>query len=305
MSNIATKDKVTILGAGWLGVPLSVSLLQSGSEVIATKQSTESLDQLQTQLSNNGLSSTALSLHLFSDELLKKNALTPEQLQTLFHQRKVIITIPPTPFIGQYSKTEETQGITDYLSFIQDVRQQAEKYNALEMIYTSSTSVYGNSSGIIHEALPAMPQTTNAKAIRQVEKSLQKSHLPITILRLGGLIGHGRHPIFSLQGRDNIRSPLNAINLLHIQDLIRAIQVILSRDKQANEHHIYNLVAPMHPNRQSYYQTLAKKLSLPLPRFATAQPELKRIIDGEKITEKGDFNYEIVDLLQAPLAKII
>lgn len=305
MLNTLVNSKITIIGAGWLGAPLSSALLQSNHDVIATKQSEKSLNEIKTKFEITNIPhKELLQFKCFSDEILKKT-LTDEAFSSLFHQRKIIITIPPTPFIQRYSIDNIDQGIADYKVFIQKIMQLAEKFGALEVIYTSSISVYGNSSGIIHEALPAMPQTNSAKAIYQVEQLLQNSHLPVTILRLAGLIGHGRHPVFSLQGRNNIQSPFNAINLLHIQDLINAIIKIMARDKSLSPYKIYNVVTPIHPNRQSYYQTLARLLNLPLPQFESPKPELRRIIDGSKITELGDFHYEVIDLLHASLDKLI
>lgn len=301
MSNIVTSPQSTIIGAGWLGFPLAHHLLHAGHNVVATKQLVTPELQAQYALAITSPLKESFQLIPFSDALLKDHALSVESLTTLFRDRQVIITIPPTPFIQRYPPMQAAQGIADYAQFIQEIMQLATTYGAQEIIYTSSTSVYGNSSGIIHEGLPAMPQTNNAKAIRKAEKMLEECPLPVTILRLAGLIGHGRHPILTLQGRENIRSPMNAINLLHITDLINAITTILARTKAPHHYDIYNLVAPFHPNRQSYYQTLAQQLSLPLPLFETAKPELKRIMDGGKITEQGDFHYRVVDLYQATI----
>lgn len=293
MSNTHKNKKITIIGAGWLGTPLTYALLQSGYDVIATKQSAEGCETLQTQLLNTTSQTQLLKVAAFSDEHLKNNRLTQASLKALFHERQVIITIPPTPFIRRYAKTQEMQGIHDYATFIQQIIMLASTYDAKELIYTSSTSVYGDSSGIIHEALPAMPKTISAKAIRLAEKALEADiNIPVTILRLAGLIGNGRHPIYHLSDRDNIPAPFDAINLLHIQDLIPAITAILMRDKALEAFEIYNLVTPFHPNRQSYYQAMASALSLPLPNFEAPKPLLKKIIDGGKITQAGDFNYQ-------------
>ena len=152
-----------------------------------------------------------------------------------------------------------------------------------------------------------MPQTLSAKAIVAAENALKNGKTPVTILRLAGLIGNGRHPIFSLQGRSNIRSPFNAINLLHIDDLIGAIETLIARNGKISSEkafEVYNIVTPTHPNRMSYYQAIARYLNLPIPTFEDPRPELKRIIDGGKITEQGDFHYQILDLVHASLEKL-
>ena len=297
--------KVTIIGAGWLGMPLAVKLLANNYHVMATKQSAEDINDCLAALKKNSIFSQQYAVMPFSDGLLNHNILDSGILQQLFTDRQIIITVPPTPFLRRHAMENQAEGIVDYANFIQNMAKIASDYQAESLIYTSSISVYGNSSGIINEELPAMPKTNSAKAIVAAEKSLQNNIIPVTILRLAGLIGHGRHPIFTLQGRDNIRSPLNAINLLHIEDLLQAIIVILNREKVSKSYDIYNLVTPCHPNRQSYYQALAQQLNLTEPIFETAQPELKKIIDGGKITNKGDFNYKVLDLIHSSLNEII
>lgn len=297
--------KVSIIGAGWLGMPLLVKLLADNYHVIATKQSAEDLPEIDEILQKRSITTQQYSLMPFSDLSLQNRAENITLFQQLFANRQVIITVPPTPFLRQYSVKEQDRGISDYADFMKNIANIAQNHQAESIIYTSSISVYGNSSGIINEELPAMPKTNSAKAIVAAEKSLQNLNIPVTILRLAGLIGHGRHPIFSLQGRENIRAPFNAINLLHIDDLIAAILTILRRQVSFLSYDIYNLVAPYHPNRQSYYQALAKQLNLNTPIFEAATPELKKIIDGGKITQKGDFNYEVLDLIHSSLKKII
>lgn len=299
--------KPLIIGAGWLGSPLAISLKKSGYDVIATKQNHESILKSPQYLQE-------IPLFPFSQQDLcrfqqEKSLENDTFLQNIFESRQVIITIPPSAFIKRTAEetiedTATNRSLT-YTEMILGTARLAEQYGAREIIYTSSTSVYGNSSGIIHEELPAMAQTASAKAIREVEIALESSlTIPVIILRLAGLIGNGRHPVYPLSGRDNIRAPRDAINLLHITDLINAIHALLQREIMPGHFEIYNLVTPTHPNRESYYHAVAKRLNLPLPQFETAKPLLKRIIDGGKITEMGDFSYQMLDLVNVPLESL-
>lgn len=301
-----TIKKISLIGAGWLGTPLSYTLSTMGMDVIATKQTAKGIDLVQSTAPKN-FTENRITWQCFSSHNMMSNKMNTEDLKALFYQRVVIITVPPTPFIKAYPSEHQLKGIDDYERFIAKITQIAEEYQTTHLYYTSSTSVYGNSSGIINEELPTMPQTLSAKAIVAAENVLKNGKTPVTILRLAGLIGNGRHPIFSLQGRSHIRSPFNAINLLHIDDLIRAIQALIIRDKETTSEksfEIYNIVTPTHPNRESYYQAIARYLSLPLPTFEDPKPELKRIIDGGRITEQGDFSYQILDLVHASLEKL-
>lgn len=313
------QEKVTIIGAGWLGKPLAYHLVKQGFNVITTQR----------HILNDDPNNATIPFRqiAYSDLLLQKILAANEKgstqyqslCQQLFMHRKVIITIPPSGFIQKSTRAidaaDSNAGVTQasnceiplsYRDMILHTAKLAASFGAIEIIFTSSTSVYGHSSGIIHEGLPALPQTENAKAIRLAEQALESEiTIPVTILRLAGLIGNGRHPIYYLSGRKDIASPFDAINLLHIDDLISAITAILKRDKPHNAYDIYNIVSPYHPNRQSYYQTLAIALSIAPPQFETPKPLLKKIIDGGKITETGDFCYREINLLSATLNQIL
>lgn len=313
------QNKVTIIGAGWLGKPLAYHLVKQGFNVITTQRHILNDDP------NNA--TKPFQQIVYSDLLLQKilganeegSAQYQSLCQQLFMHRTVIITIPPSGFIEKNTLSKDTDSRAgaahqvdnfkiplSYRDMILHTAKLAADSGAIEIVFTSSTSVYGHSSGIIHEGLPALPQTENAKAIRLAEKALESEiTIPVTILRLAGLIGNGRHPIHYLSGRKDIASPFDAINLLHIDDLISAITAILKRDKPDNTYDIYNIVSPYHPNRQSYYQTLATMLSIAPPQFETPKPLLKKIIDGGKITEAGDFCYRKIDLLDTTLNQIL
>ncbi|STT07127.1 Nucleoside-diphosphate-sugar epimerase [Klebsiella michiganensis] len=58
------------------------------------------------------------------------------------------------------------------------------------IIFTSSTSVYGNASGTLKENSPRNPQTASGRVLKELEDWLH--NLPgtsVDILRLAGLVG--------------------------------------------------------------------------------------------------------------------
>ncbi len=292
-SNLANQHylnplKVTIIGAGWLGAPLLKSLTSQKINAIGTKRSKKGAIELQ----KAGLKVV--------DYRADKGEITASKGRELFQDRYIIITLPPS---GDYSEG-------GYLQALQNCARFAKQFKAKRVIFTSSISVYGEASGLINEALPPMPKRKNGIEISTFEAWLRTQfQFPHTILRLGGLIGHGRHPIFSLSGKQEVKSPHNMINLLHIRDLIGAIEALLNyyQEKSVDlkeefkESEIYNLVTPVHLTRKSYYEEMAKRFELPPPQFAAAKPELKRIIDGSKISEVTGFTYRELDLINASL----
>ncbi len=296
MQSLKNREKVTIIGAGWLGLPLARALTQECFSVIATKRDPQAVQELQNQYGTATLNFEAFdasTVHKHSSETIPNG---DAQYRKLFLDRHIIITIPPSAYPGKAASDSSHS----YPQAIQSIVAKAVEFGAKTIFFTSSISVYGKSSGLINEELPPMPLSSNAKAIVEVEKLLltQKS-LSTIILRLGGLIGNGRHPIYALSGKKAIAEPNNAINLIHITDVIAAIIALLKRPKTL-QHQVFNIVTPVNPNRKAYYEAVAQHLSLPQPHFSTEQSSLKRVIDGNRITEKGDFFYQVLDLIKAP-----
>ncbi|GGZ93941.1 NAD(P)-dependent oxidoreductase [Ignatzschineria ureiclastica] len=290
--------KITIIGAGWLGSALALSLAKSGADVIATKR--QVIDK-KTLIENHPIHYRPFQIQDIANLDLENLSVSQRAYFTeLLSHRTVIFTLPPSAFKPLNSEElalsllESTRILIDRFLLI------ATKLGVKRLFYTSSTSIYGNSSGIINEALPALPQTESAQICRLIEDAFIESPIPATILRLAGLIGPNRHPVYYLSGRDHIASPYQLVNLVHQTDVITAISALIARNTPI-QNEIYNIVSPCHPTRICYYEAVARRLQLPLPQFADAMPELKKIIDGSLITENGDFSYQQLDLVNAPL----
>ena len=160
------------------------------------------------------------------------------------------------------------------------------------IIFTSSTSVYGNQTGIISEDSPLHSDTNNAKLLVQCEKFIQQHPLPNFILRLGGLIGSNRHPIMQLQEKI-IKNPAGYINFIHQTDAVNILfKVILKKEING----IYNAVCPNHPNRKDYYIAMAKRKGLPIPKFENDSP-IKRKIISKKICQVLNYEFKVNNLL--------
>ena len=121
------------------------------------------------------------------------------------------------------------------------------------------------------------------------------SNFKTTILRFGGLIGEGRHPIKFLAGRETLENPEAPINLIHQKDCIGIVRAIL---RQAlNDKFIwgesFNAVAPFHPSRETYYTQKAKDLNLALPKFNHEKISVGKTISNGKI--KTILNYTFTE----------
>ena len=251
---------ISVLGCGWLGLPLAKSLLEKGFSV---NGSTTSLEKISV-LKNAGIAPFQISL--FEDKIEGKIE------SFLINSDILIIDIPP-----------KLRGISNenFVGKIQNLIPFIEKSNIEKVIFVSSTSVYANDNSKTSENSIPKSDTESGKQLLQAEQLLQ-SHkkFQTTIIRFGGLIGDDRHPIRFLAGRKNIENPEAPINLIHQSDCIGIIQAIIKEDCW-NE--IFNAVSPIHPSRKEYYTQKAIELNLPLPEFDETKPSIGKLILSDKV----------------------
>ncbi|UWX55254.1 hypothetical protein NYZ99_01135 [Maribacter litopenaei] len=70
------------------------------------------------------------------------------------------------------------------------------------ILFVSSTSVYGENQGEVNEETIPIPSSEAGKQLLETEKLIREnSHVESTIIRFAGLIGPDRHPVNMLSGR--------------------------------------------------------------------------------------------------------
>lgn len=240
--------KIGILGCGWLGFPLAQSFVKQGHQV---NGSTTSIDKI-LPLAQNGVNPFLIAIH---------NHHTEGNLEYFLEDLDVlIINIPPK--IRKNPKA-------NFVSKIQTLIKKIEASTTKNIIFISSTSVYGNSNSIVTENSQTVPVTSSGKQILEAEKLLMDcKNLSINIIRFAGLYGPGRHPVFHLSSKVELQHPDQPVNLIHLEDCIGIIDHIIKKEVKGQ---IVNAVAPFHPTRVEYYSQIAKKLNLNLPPFKTEE----------------------------------
>jgi nucleoside-diphosphate-sugar epimerase len=254
--------QISILGCGWLGLPLAKALLKNGFSV---KGSTTSIDKLSI-IENLGIQPFWLDL--------ESNNVSGDIETFLQGSETLIIDIPPK--LRGNSKEDFIGKIATLIPFI-------EKSAIENVLFVSSTSVYGDTSAALSvtEETKTCPETESGRQLVAVEQLLQTNiHFKTTILRFGGLIGEDRHPIRFLAGRKNLENPKAPINLIHQTDCIGIILEIL-RQNSWNE--TFNAVAPFHSSREAYYTQKAIDLGLDLPEFNDESPLFGKTILSTKV----------------------
>jgi nucleoside-diphosphate-sugar epimerase len=265
--------QISILGCGWLGLPLAKSFLEKGFSV---KGSTTTFEKI-VLLENIGIH--AFQIELGGPEIKGKMHSFLENSDIL------IIDIPPK--LRSISSENFIKKIENLIPFI-------EKARIEKVLFVSSTSVYCDDNSIITENTKPHPDTESGKQLLEVEFLLQNNtNFKTTIIRFGGLIGENRHPIHFIAGREHLENPDAPINLIHQTDCIGIIEKIIEQDCFGET---FNAVAPYHPTRKEYYTQKAIALHLPLPKFEENKTSIGKTILSTKTETVLQYTFQNTSL---------
>jgi nucleoside-diphosphate-sugar epimerase len=173
----------------------------------------------------------------------------------------------------------------DFVAVIQQLLPHIHKSKVKEVVFTSSTVVYGPQQGLVTPNTVPQPQTESGKQLFEVESILRSQNSFSTqIVRLGGLLGGDRHPVKQLAKLPVVDNPQAPINLIHKADAIGLLRYLAD---QAPWQSIYNGVAPWHPTKQDFYEQAAKKMKLPFPKFAEKPGNTNKIVTDSQVESFG------------------
>ena len=265
--------KISILGCGWLGLPLAKKLLGNDYEV---KGSTTSESKLEV-FKNVGISPFLIKL--------EENEITGNLESFLANTDVLVVDVPPK--LRGNNKENFVQKIKNLIPFVENSK--VEK-----VLFVSSTSVYGDTFPIQErgEESALNPDTEGGKQLVEVEKLLQSNeNFQTTVDRFGGLIGPERNPAKFLAGQENVANPNAPINFIHQEDCIGIICEILKRVQHANWNwnDTFNAVAPNHPNRENYYTEKALEMNLKVPTFVKDPISIGKKISSKKLQNKLNY----------------
>ena len=260
---------ITILGLGWLGLPLAKSLIKKGINVIGTSTSNDKIESINASENLNAI------------EWVLETDIPKNLIEKSLKADICIIAIPASHVF----KNLET--VIDFLQKLAD---------STEIILISSTGVYPEKLALASENYQFDEiELTNSNV--QIEQKIASSiSQRLTILRLAGLIGPKRHPIKQLQGRIDIPNGDSPVNLVHLNDVISFIELLIIEQKFGD---IVNVCYPSHPSREEYYKSAADFFQFSKPTFLKGSSRNKQI-DSEKSQNSYCFEYksDILDFSQ-------
>ncbi|MGL5343181.1 MAG: SDR family oxidoreductase [Plesiomonas sp.] len=266
--------KISIIGLGWLGMPLAMHLQSAGYAVVGSKTTADGVAAAQL----SGIESYLLNLN-------PQIECDDTDLDTLLNVDTMVVNIPP----GRKNYRAQF-----YLEAIQNWVDSALANQVKHLIFISSTSVYGKASGEVDESSGCYPETGSARELYELELWLHGlPNIRIDVLRCAGLVGPDRHPGRFLAGKQNLPEGAQGVNLVHLDDCITAILRLI--ECRLPEGQTYNLCAPEHPVRSAFYPQIAKNLGLDAPTFLPDLAGRSRIINGNKICCEQGFTYHYPD----------
>lgn len=264
-------NTISILGCGWLGLPLAEHLIESGYSVNGSTRTKEGLSTL----AEKGINPYLLVL----DPEIKG-----ESLDAFFESQILVINFPP----------ERREDIASYheiqaLSLIDRI-----KASLIEkVVFVSSTSVYPDLNREVTEDETSMPTKPSGKALLKFESLLNScSEFETTVLRFAGLIGYDRNPGRFLAGKKEVANGEAPVNLIHRDDCINIIQEIIEKDIWGET---LNACSDIHPKRKDYYIDAANKMGLTPPVFIDTEKYSYKIINSGKLKSLLNYRFKYPD----------
>lgn len=243
--------RVSILGCGWLGTSLGVSLLDEGYSV---KGSTTREEKL-----------ALLEAHQIVPFIV--DIASFEEFDHFLEADILIISIT----------SKDVDAFENLILQIQDSSIQ-------KVIFISSTSVYPRINKVMTEEDTVLK--THLTAIENLFR--ENSFFETTILRFAGLFGDQRHPSNWFRNGRKIPQPKGFVNMIHKEDCIEIIHEIIDQNCW-NE--TFNACSNHHPTRRDFYTVARLSANLELPEFEENQEYEWKIISSKKVQSVLDYTF--------------
>lgn len=257
---------ISILGCGWLGLPLGKYLISKGFTVNGSVTDTDKFGLLR----DAGISPYRIVLNETVAIVVDK---------TFFDCDVLIIAIPPrrTCHIERIFPATIAQSIPFIL-----------QSGLAKVLFISSTSVYPDKNQLAKEDDTLVPDKESGRALLLSENLLNSlTDFQTTILRFGGLIGADRNPARFLL-KSSVPVPNSPVNLIHQDDCIGIISAIIEQDLWGET---LNACSPEHPLKKDFYGRAAQISGLPEP-LISEKPEAYKLVDSSKLIRLLNYRFK-------------
>ncbi|MEM6297670.1 MAG: NAD(P)H-binding protein [Bacteroidota bacterium] len=266
--------RISIVGCGWLGLPLAKAALKSGFTVKGTTTTEDKIPLLH-----------ALGIDTYLLTLSAEQEIGMEY-DSLFDIDALIVNVPPGG--------RNPEAAADYPKKMNQLRAAAERMGVSKVVFVSSTSVYPQESKIFTEEMArTLSEVGSTRIFKAEEVWRNQPEFNTVILRCGGLIGGRRIPgkYFSGKTIDTGEMP---VNYIHREDIVALILFILSNDISSLT---LNAVSPYHPTRREVYLKNADIFGFDPPVFEDNAKSISRVVSSVKLVEEFGFSFLYPDPL--------
>jgi len=249
--------RVSVLGCGWLGKPLAISLLDEGYSVKGSTTTEEKLELLEM----NNIAPYIVNISEF------------EEFDSFLNSDILIIAIT----------SKDVDGFQNLIS-------QIENSGVQKVIFISSTSVYGRLNKVMTEedAVLKTPLTEIEDLFRQ------NNFFETTIIRFAGLFGDERQPFNWFKNGRKIPQPKGFVNMIHKEDCIEIIHTIIDQNCWDQT---FNACSNHHPTRREFYTIAKLSNDFEVPEFEDNEVLEWKIISSKKLQDVLDYTFIHDDLL--------
>ncbi|WP_339698285.1 epimerase [Algoriphagus aquimarinus] len=272
-------SEISIIGLGWIGLPLA-KILSSDHSVCG---STTSADKA-ASIKKEGINAIQFALVPFPQG---------KGFQKLLSSQIMVINIPPR------SRTSTGELFLEQIKFL---RTMVDQSSIKKVLFVSSTGVYpeANRKAAYTEAEYLDKDLTGNETIFKSELMFSEDrNFDLTIVRFGGLLGDERIPGKYVAGKENIAGHTR-VNYIYRNDASRMLAWIIEKELW-NE--LYNGVAPIHTLRKDVYDRNILELGFEPPKsYQIASDDDDRVVSGDKILNTG-FEFEYPNPLDFPYSR--
>ncbi|MBB6610388.1 SDR family oxidoreductase [Pontibacter sp. Tf4] len=267
------KADISIIGCGWLGLPLAETLVNFGKRVKGSTTSPAKLDLL----AQKGITPYLINLQ---EETTDEAALAD-----LLETDVLVINIPPRL---------RADGGESYLNQLQRLRKAMLDSPVKKVLFASSTSVYNDLNQIVTEQDSQFTKPTDpGYSLLQAEQLFQeREEWLTTIVRFAGLADDDRSPGRFLAGKTDVPNGDGPVNLIHRTDCIMILKRIIEQEKWGE---VYNACSDMHPMRRDFYPAAALALGLQPPVFKEMEETRFKIISNQKLKDDLPYVFQYPD----------
>ncbi|MCJ8166285.1 SDR family oxidoreductase [Pontibacter sp. E15-1] len=263
------KEDISVMGCGWLGLPLAEKLVKAGYTVKGSTTTPEKMDVLL----EKGIQPYLLNLQ---DENLDM-----DMLQDFLQAKVLVLNIPPHL---------RSDGGESYLRQMHVLLKAMSGATINRVLFVSSTSVYLDLNRVVTEediAYTLEQQPDNM--LLQAEQLFQNGDgWMTTVLRFGGLVGDDRKPGRFLAGKKHVPNGDAPVNLIHLDDCLQIMYRIIEQQKWGATFHAS---ADLHPLRKDFYTQAAHALGLTPPEFDAMEKTHFKLINSQKLKDALSYSF--------------